>query len=177
MLKKILCVLLSVLLMSLCLLPAAAQNETGVIRVRLNSDVAGCTERDAEALIEILSGNVVYTTRRADPVSVVNYAGTPDSGELKAGRAYDLHYQLSAAEGYELPEAITADNMIIDCGKGVDVYSVQITGGSYRDENGELVPHRGLVIYASVVVDGNLFQRVFGWFYDLLLKARAWSLY
>lgn len=176
MLKKILCVLLSVLLVSLCLLPAAAQ-ETGVIRLRLNSDVAGCTERDVEALIEILSGNVVYTTRRTNPVSAADYGGTPDSGELKAGRSYDLHYQLSAAEGYELPEAITEDNVIIDCGKGVTVYAVQITGGSYREENGELVPHRGLQIYASVVVDGNVFQRVFGWIYDLILKARAWSLY
>ncbi|MBR3553019.1 MAG: hypothetical protein IKN72_06490 [Clostridia bacterium] len=177
MLKKIIGVLLAVLVVCLCLLPAAAQNETGVITLKLNSNIAGCTERDVEQLIQIKSGNVVYGGYRSSPESVADYAGTADSGKLKAGRTYNIHYHLSAAEGYALPESVTADNVKIECDKGVKVISVQITSGKYREESGELVTHYGLLIYASVVVDGNIFQRVAGWFYDLILKARAWSLY
>ena len=177
MLKKMGCLLLAGLIMCFCLLPAVAQDEADVITLRLNSSIAGRTERDVEQLIEIKSGHVVYSTYRTSPVSVSDYAGTPDSGELKAGRTYTIRYQLSAAEGYELPEAVTAENVKIECGKGVTVYSVQITRGTYREGNGELVTHRGLLIHAGVVVDGNVFQRVIGWFHDLILKARAWSLY
>ncbi len=177
MLKRTIGLLLTVLVLCFCLLPAAAQNETGVITLRLNSDIDGRTKWDVEQLIEIKSGNVVYSTYRTAPVSVSDYAGTPDSGKLKAGRTYNIHYQLSAAEGYELPETVTADNVKIECGKGVKVHAVQITRGTYREENGALVTCRGLLIYASVVVDGNIFQRVIGWFHDLILKAKAWSLY
>ena len=176
MLKKIICMLLAISVVCFCMLPAAAK-ETGVITLRLNSNIAGRTERDIEQLIEIKSENVIYSKYRTTPVAVSDYAGTPDSGKLQAGRSYDIRYQLSAAEGYELPEAVTADNVKIECGKGVNVYAVQITRGTYREENGELVTYRGLQIYASVVVDGNVFQRVIGWFHDLILKAKAWSLY
>lgn len=176
MLKKIICMLLALSVVCFCMLPAAAK-ETGVISLRLNSNIAGRTERDVAQLIEIRSGNVVFSEYRTSPVSVSDFAGTPDSGKLRAGRSYDISYQLSAAEGYELPETVTADNVQIECGKGVNVYSVQITSGTYREDNGELVTCRGLLIRAAVVVDGNVFQRVIGWFHDLILKAKAWSLY
>lgn len=177
MLKKGIGILLAVLVLCFCMLPAAAQSETGVITVRLNSDVAGCTARNVEQLIEIKSGNVVYSTDRSDPVSVSDYAGTPDNGALRAGRTYNIYYLLSAAEGYALPETVTEDNVKIECGKGVDVISVQITEGTYREESGALTTRRGLMIYAAVVVDGNVLQRVTGWLHDLILKIRAWSLY
>ena len=79
MLKKMGCLLLAGLIVCFCLLPAAAQDEAGVITLRLNSSIAGRTERDVEQLIEIKSGHVVYSTYRTLPVSVSDYAGTPQN--------------------------------------------------------------------------------------------------
>lgn len=177
MLKKTVCVLLCALIACCCLTPAAAAEDAGVITLRINSDIAGSTARDTERLIEVVSGNVVPGTPKNSPVHVSDYAGTPTDEILVAGRAYNIRYNLSAAEGFELPEKVTADNVKIECGKGADVYHVAITKGTYREESGEPVTYRGLQIYAVVTVDGNAFQRLIGWIHDLILKIRAWSLY
>ena len=177
MMKKTIAVLLTLCAVCCCLLPAAAANEFGVIRLKLNSDIAGLSEQDAERLMEIQSDNVVYRIEDSGPVLISNYAGTADSGKLKAGRTYYVYYMLRAADGYTLPEKLEKGDVEIDCGKGVTVISTQITTSTKRNANDAFVQERGVMIYAQVVVDGNVFQRVFGWLTDQFLKLRAWSLY
>ena len=86
MLKKMGCLLLAGLIVCFCLLPAAAQDEAGAITLRLSSSIAGRTERDVEQLIEIKSGHVVYSTYRTSPVSVSDYAGTPQNASSNNAR-------------------------------------------------------------------------------------------
>lgn len=178
MLRKTLSVFLVLCTLCCCALPAAAVRETGVIRVRLHSDIAGLTESDEpEKMIELLTDNVVYSYRAAGPVSFADYAGTPVFDDLKAGRTYDLSYCLDAAEGYALPETIGEGDVQIECGKNVWVYSTQITTARIRNDDGSFTTYKGLRIQAQVVVDGNIFQRIIGFLYDIYLKIRAWSLY
>ena len=177
MLKKSIAVLLALCAVCCCLLPAAAASDFGVIRVKLNSNIAGLTEKDAEKLIELKSDNVVYRADHGGPVLISDYAGTPESGKLKAGRTYFVNYVMAPAPGYTLPEKLEKGDVEIECGKGVSVISTSIVTGSYRQDNGEFLQIRGVKIYAQVVVDGNAFQRIFGYLHDLYLKMRAWSLY
>lgn len=178
MLKKCISVLLAVCAVCCCcMLPAAAERELGVISVRLNSDVAGCTQESTQALIELLSDNVVYKPDRVHPVSVSDYAGTVEYCPLVAGRTYFVTYMLSAADGYTLPDKLQDGDVQIECGKGVTVYATQITVASIRGEDGTFTYEKSLTIQARVLVDGNIFQRIVGWIYDQYLKLRAWSLY
>ena len=178
MLKKAICALLAICVLSCCLLPAAAAQPTGVIAVKLKSDVAGCLYLNSDNFIEIASDNVVLNPERAAPVSVSDYAGTVNYCPLEAGRTYYVSYELVAAEGYELPDWLNEGDVQIECDKGVTVYSVQIVRANKHDENGEVTHFKGLLIRASVVVDSNHFwKRVFGYLYDIYLKIRAWSLY
>ena len=177
MLKKILSVLLAACVMSCCLLPAFAQSELGTIRVKLNSDVAGYTENDIDRFIVIQSDNVVSSQQDGGPVSVADYAGTPEFGALVAGRTYFIDYAMVAADGYTLPDKLEDVNVEIECGKGVSVYHTAIVSGPYRDETGEMHEYKGFRIQAKVVVDGNAFQRIIGVIHDLILKIEAWSLY
>lgn len=177
MMKKMISVLLAVCIVFLCLLPAAAANDIGVISVRLNSDIAGLTRKDAEKMIELRSDNVVYRTDNDGPVFVADYGGTADDGVLAAGRTYYVDYLLVAADGCALPEKLNDGDVQIECGKGVSVISTQIVTADIRGEDGNFEPFRGLRIYAKVVVDGNVFQRIIGMIHDLILKIRAWSLY
>lgn len=178
MLKKIFSVLLAVCAVCCCLLPAAsAAAEMGTVKVKLNSDIAGCTERDVDQLIELKSDNVAFRQRADSPVHVSDYAGTMEPGKLVAGRTYYIDYSLVAADGYTLPEKLEDGDVEIECGKGVTVYHTAIVTGNIRGEDGEIHPNKGLRIQASVVVDGNAFQRIIGWFHDLILKIKAWSLY
>ncbi len=174
MLKKTFAVLLALCAVYSLLLPAEALRDTGTIAVKLNSDIAGATRRDAERLIELQSPNVVLSTRGDGPVTVADYGGTGENGALKAGRTYSVYYTLTAAEGYELPETLRDGDVSITCGKGVKVISVQIV--TLPGKNGEIL-FRGVQIFAQVVVDGNVFQRVIGYFYDVILKIKSWSLY
>ena len=181
MLKKAVCALLVLCALSCCLLPAAsaaAAQPTGVITLKLKSDVAGCLYLNSDNFIEITSDNVVLNTNRDAPVSVSDYAGTVYYCPLVAGRTYYVNYELVAADGYELPDQLNEGDVQIECDKGMTVYSVQIVQANTRDENGEVKHFKGLLIHASVVVDSNHFwQRPFGFLYDIYLKIRAWSLY
>ena len=188
MIKKLVSVLLALCVLGGCLLlPAAAQtidaqsgdaqSEFGVISVKLNSDVAGYTENDIDKFIEIRSANVVSSQRDGGPVSVADYAGTHEFGALVAGRTYFIDYAMVAAEGCTLPDNVEDLDVAIECGKGVSVYHTAIVSGPYRDEDGVMREYKGFRIQAKVVVDGNAFQRVFGWIHDLILKIEAWSLY
>lgn len=179
MLKKTVSVLLALCaVLYCCLLPAAAEEkELGVISVKLNSDIAGLTDKDADKLIELKSDNVVYCTDDGVPLLISNYAGTQERGELKAGRSYTIYYMLRAAEGYTLPDALQEGDVEIECGKGVTVLAKQITTSAKRGEDGEIDHTHGLRIFAKVVVDGNMLQRAFGFLYDLYLKIKAWQLY
>ena len=175
--KKILSLLLAACLLGCCLLPAFAAEPVGKVSVRLNSNIAGCTRADYEQMFEIVSGNVVYSFRSSGPVSISDYAGTPEYAHMTAGRTYYLDYVLDAAEGYEFPEKLADEDLEIECGEGVRVYNKSIVVGPYREENGEIVRYKGLRIQASVVVDGNVIQRIIGFFTDMILKIKAWSLY
>ncbi len=174
MLRKAISVLLALCALCWCALPAAAQRETGKIAVKLNSDIAGATRRDTDRLIELKTDNVVLSTRGDGPVYTADCAGTVEYGELKAGRTYDVYYCLTAADGYTLPETLKDGDVEIECGKGVSVISTQIE--SLNDREGNTI-YRGIRIYAVVTADGSVFQRVIGYFYDLILKIKAWSLY
>ena len=178
MLKKTMSALLIVCLLSCCLLPAFAAQPTGEIRLKLNSEVAGCLYLNSDCFIEILSDNVILDPERDAPVSVSDYAGTVNFCPLEAGRTYYVSYELVAADGYVLPEKLNEGDVKIECGKGVTVLSTQITRKSVRNDEGVIDSSRGLLIRSRIVVDSNHFwKRVFGYLYDIYLKIRAWSLY
>ena len=174
--KKVFPVLLALCLICGCLLPPVyAETPTGTISVRLRSDIAGCTRNDYRSLIEILSDNVVYSNGvGGDPVLIADSAGNTEYAHLAAGRTYYLHYLLEAAPGYVLPDA---PDVRTSCGKGVSVTAVSVVSVNVRTDEGESLPFRGLEIQAKVVVDGNVLQRIMGFFTDLILKIKAWSLY
>lgn len=172
--KKTICILLTavMLLLTAMLVPVSAAAADESIKLHLRSDLAGVTPAEYEKFAEIDSEVADFNTvTRADPVSVSDYAGTPvpDWHQLKAGREYEVHYDLFPEDGYVLPQSKEDLDIQFDCDKGVRVISYAITRG--RDDV------RAINIMAVVVVDGNLFQRVIGWLYDRYLKARAWSLY
>lgn len=175
--KKVLSVLLSLLIVCACLLPALALQDCGTISVRLNSDIAGLTKNDVQKLIELRSGNVKYGIRTSEPVSFSDYGGSSENGKLVAGRTYTAHYYLTAADGYALPEQLTDSNLVIDCGKGVTVYNKAIVTSNVRLADGSFDEVKGIRIYAKIVVDGNFFQRMIGLFYDFYLKVKAFQLY
>ena len=178
-LKRTISILLVICAVLGCIMPAFAQESTGgKISLRINSDIAGLTEKDAEKLIEIKGGNVVYSTRGDGPVSINDYAGTHTAEPLAAGRTYNIYYTLTAADGSTLPDSLIEKDLEIECGKGVTVISSQIVTAKEKTEDGIFIENfRGLMIYAVVKVDGNVFQQIYGFIYDLILKIRAWSLY
>ena len=175
--KKTVAVLLALIAVLCCVQPAAALQQTGVIRVRLNSDIAGLTENNAKKLIELKTDNVVYRAEHGGPISISDYGGTMEQGTLVAGRTYYFYYMLQAADGYELPDALNDGDVEIECGKGVTVINTSITRGHYRNDDGTFDDVKGLMIYAAVVVDGNVVQRIIGVIHDVILKIKAWSLY
>ena len=177
MLKKSIALFLAVCAVCCCLLPAAAQAEIGPMAVKLNSNIAGCTNRDVDQLIELESDNIILSTRDKEPVYIVDYAGTSVSGEVVAGRTYFAYYVLEAAEGYALPDALEEGDISIACGKGVSVISTQIVTAPTKIDGVWVESFRGLRIYAKVLVDGSFFQRLIGRIHDVILKIRAWSLY
>ena len=177
MVKKSVSLILAVCSLCCLLLPAAADN-TGVISVKISSDIAGLTADDTEKLIEIKSPDVVYSEWGDGPVSFSDYAGTHYDGAAVAGRTYYIDYMLTAAEGFTLPDAFGEGDVEIECGKGVRIISSQIVTAKIRiEDSDDFTVFRGLKIYAAVTVDGNVFQRIIGYIYDTILKIRAWSLY
>ena len=174
--KKLLALLLAFCALCACLLPAAAaQNERDVIKVKLNSAIAGLTDQDTEQLIELQSDNVVY--RAAGAVSIADYAGDVDFAPVVAGRTYYISYDLSPAPGFTLPAQLEEGDVEITCEKGVTVYAVQVVTAPIRNDDGTFMDSYGLMINAKVVADGSILQRIAGAVYDLWLKLRAWSLY
>lgn len=173
--KKWIAILLTLCVLSgVLLLPAGAQQETGVISLRLNSNVAGCTRENADRLIEIRSGNVVPGCGGERAIFIANAAGGSEGAHMDAGRTYTITYTLGAAEGYTLPETLSDGDVQIETGKGVAVLHcgvirlADVTGGE---------PVRALRITANVKVDGTAVQRFIGWLRDLILKIRSWQMY
>ena len=156
------------------LLPAAAQQETSVISLRLNSNVAGCTREDAARLIEIRSGNVAMISTGEWPIFIANAAGGTEGAHMDAGRKYTITYTLEAAEGYTLPETLSEGDVQIETGKGVTVLNCGVIRLATAD-GGE--PVRALRINANVKVDGNAIQRFIGCLRDLILKIRSWQMF
>lgn len=177
MLKKSMALVLAICAALCCIMPAYGAEKSDKISVKLNSDIAGLTEKDYEKLAEIKSGNIVYSFESGLPVLIADYAGTAESGPVKAGRIYYFYYNFTAAEGYTLPDEINDSTIDIQCGKGVKVIAANIVTAKKNDAKLNVVNYRGLAIYAEVKVDGNIFQRITGFIYDMILKAKAWSLY
>ena len=178
--KKLISAALAACLLLTCLLPiAAAQSEETPISLRLNSDIAGCTDKDVDKIIEIRSPQVVpYVDGNGNgPIHIANYAGGTEYAHMDSGRTYTISYTLVAADGYELPEEISENDIAFDCGKGVTV--VYCKTAEMHIQNPD--PHvdarvRVLRIMANVVVDGTVIQRVIGWIKDVILKIRSWQI-
>ena len=177
--KKLISLTLAVCVLLGCLLPlASAQPEGGPIVLRVNSDVAGCTDKDAEKIIEIRSPQVTYYPNPDKPISIANYAGGGEYAHMEAGRNYAVTCVLQAAEGYTLPETLSDGDVVFDCGKGAKVVYCKIAEMHVPNPD----PHvdervRVIRIVADIVVDGNPIQRIIGWFRDIILKIRSWQLY
>ena len=180
--KKTVSVVLAAVLLLCCLLPAAAQETeslpVGAIRLRVHSDVAGCTEKDADRLIEILSGHVVFREGGIYPVSISNVIGESENGQMAPGRQYTIIFTFVAEEGYALPDALAEGDVTFECGKGARIASCRVADFAIPGAPPRSPERlRALQIYAVVVTDSNVFQRLVGIFKDLWLKIRAWSLY
>ena len=177
MLKKGCAVFLALCAVFCLLLPAAAESTIDAIKVTINSDIDGVTENDAEKLFTLQSDNVIYWSKISGPLTIADYGGTEVDDELKAGRTYFIHYYMEPAEGFELPDQISDIDLQIDCGKGVTVINTAIIASHVRLEDGTFDDTRGVSVYARVVVDGNVLQRITGLIHDVVLKIKAWSLY
>lgn len=176
--RKIVSVVLVLCMLGCFMLPAAALEPVGKIRLSLSSDVAGRTEEEYQAFITVVSGNVQCSDHNAGPVSASDYAGTSIIEEpLVAGRTYFVSYLLEATDGCALPDRIEDCDLEIECGKNIEVFAKQIVVSHAKTENGMVEDFRGLRIQARVLVDGNFLQRIIGLFHDIILKIRAWSLY
>ncbi len=173
--KKTVSAVLAAILLLFSLLPAAAQPEADVISLRLHSDVAGCTAADAARLIEILSPQVAYRTD-GSTVRISNAAGGGEYAHMDSGRSYYIVYTLSAAPGYQLPETLSENDISIECGKGVSLISFGVVELAVPS-GGKDARERVLRIYANVVPDGSVFQRIVGFIKDVILKIRSWQLY
>ena len=175
--KKTVSVILLICSLLVFVCNSSAAESVGDISVRINSDIAGMTERDTEKLIEIEKENVVYSTEGDGPVSIYDYAGTHTSEAVSAGRTYNIYYTLVAADGYVLPDFLAEGDIDYLCGRGVNVISSQIVTAKVNTDGVGPENFRGILIFAHVRVDGNFFQRAAGFIYDRLLKFRAWSIY
>ena len=176
--KKLISLTLAVCVLLGCLLPMAAAAEKEPIILRVNSDVAGCTEKDAEQIIEIRSPQVTYYPNPDKPISIANYAGGGEYAHMEAGRNYSITCTLQAADGYTLPETLSDGDVVFDCGKGAKVVYCKVAEMHVPNHDPHVdVRVRVLRIVADIVVDGNPLQRIIGWFRDIILKIRSWQLY
>ena len=179
--KKLLCILLACcIFVSGTLLTSAESSQTDAIVLRLHSNVAGCTRADYEKLMEILSAQVQFRQweHKQYPVDIENAASFSAQEEMTAGRTYYVTYYLAAADGYQLPDTLGAEDVVLQCDKGVEVILCGIVDyytSSATPLHGTTT--RTLRIVAKVVVDGNIFQRIIGWLKDVILKIRSWQLY
>ena len=175
--KKLISVLLVLSVMLCCLAPLAmAEPECGTIRIRLNSNVAGCTEQDVDKLIELLSPQVTWYNNPSNPVSIANAAGGAEHAHMEAGREYAITYMLKAADGYELPAELADGDVEFECGEGVTVIyckiaEMHVPGGD------KYARTRAIRIIAKVIPDYTFMQRIIGIIKDIILKIRSWQLY
>lgn len=172
--KKTLSVVLAliILVFSMCF-PVYAQENSDVFRFSLKSNVSGLTWDDYEEFAVFDTEKLKYDTGHTNPVGIYTYAGDVYIDELKPGRTYYISHSFVAADGYEFPEEFNEENMEFDCEKGCTVLWYNKTKGY----EGLYVTYDGLYIYTKVVVDGNIFQRIFGRIADWFLKIKAWSPY
>ena len=179
--KKTVSAVLVVCLLLCCLhMPAAAQAEEQVIRLRINSDVAGCTEDDCARIAEILSPQVVYRFTRSGrgPVLIAAAAGGSPNGPIEAGRMYTLTCMFAAADGYALPDTLSEGDVVLECGKGITVISCEVVNMSLGlNDDGTAKTEKALRVYVKLIADGSVFRRMIGIIKDLIQRIRAWSLY
>lgn len=177
--KKIISLLLAMTFVFALAMPAFAaeqpkEAETPIV-IHLKSSIGGLISADYEEFADINCDTIDFNTvYRNDPVGVSDYGGTPDYGEIRAGRAYSIHYSFVPVNGYVLPEKLDETNTTITCDKGVQLLSYAVTADTSKD-NG--VDDRTILVTAFVRADGDFMQRLFGRIYDIYLKIKAWSLY
>ena len=177
MFRKTLSVLLALCAVFCMVLPALSAAPTGPVSITLHSDIAGCTENDLQKLFTVDSGEVIPWTHGGVPVHIAEYAGGVPDGALEPGRTYYIYYTFEAAEGYELPETASGGWLTVACDKGVKLIRADVVDISVAQGNPRGGTVRGLRIYAEVVAQGTVFQRMLGWIRDVIDKIRAWSLY
>lgn len=174
--KKALSLLLSVVMLSLLCLPAFAA-QTADVAVSFGPSLAGLTSDDADAIAQSLSeGLKLDCFNGLEPVLVTDYSGNPYQGAMKQGRTYYIYVSFEAADGFVLPENITAENADITLGEGMEVIAIQKTRGNYRIDD-EMVLHDAVRFSVKAVIPGNALQRIIGIIADFILKLKAWSLY
>ncbi len=175
MMKKTISFLLAAVLLFSAVIPVFAAEVNTTTKLRLRSDLAGVKPEEYAKFIDVDSDALDFNTvTRAQPVSVADYAGTPllNTTALKAGREYEVDYDLFPINGYVLPETAEELDIQFECDKGARLIHYAVTHGLPGEGD-----TRAVHIVAEIVVDGNVFQRIIGWLYDRYLKARAWSLY
>lgn len=166
--KKTLC-LIFVLIFAFSALSVTsfAEDKTANLAAVFNSDIAGMTEADYEKMADLSVGNLVF---HEEGVFICDYSNQANEGAIVAGRTYFIYYYFDTADGYEFPEDI-GSNLNFTCEGNTEVVSYSLINGG--------VPVGGefLTICVEVKVDGNIFQKIIGFFTDMILKLKLWSLY
>ena len=177
--KKLISLLLAAVFVFMLAMPALAadkpQEGPTPIVLHFKSSIGGLISADYEQFADINCDTVDFNTvDRNEPIGVSDYGGTPDYGEIRAGRSYYVYYSFVPVNGYVLPEKLDETNTTITCDKGVRILSYAVTADTSKD-NG--VDDRTILVTAFIKADGDFMQRLFGRIYDIYLKIRAWSLY
>lgn len=159
--------------MALCLLFAlfcfhASAEEAVVLselRIAFSSDLRGLTCEEQDKLCDLKTEGLTF---RDSEILISDVGGRLVTEPLKPGRTYNLHFLFVPTEGYALPEAFAEKDVHIDADDGCYIWQCTVaTGGG----------HYCLMINEKVTVRGNLFERIFGFLYDVCLKVVSWSPY
>lgn len=168
--KKALCIFLTVIcLLSVCIMPASAQNKEAKISVTINTDISGLDCYDYKEFAVINNDAIRFRDYENGFLQVNDYSGDVYFGKLKPGRKYNIDFSFSPKDGYTLPDEMNESNTEIICSENCDVYWYGITVGRDCEHFAE--------IHAEITVDGNFFQMLFGRIADWWIKIKAWSPY
>lgn len=161
---------LSIILALFCLLSAfslsvfAQGNDK--ITVTFHNDLQGVTYQSPDKLITVDAAQLDMDSLN---VQVNDYVGNVYLDEMLPGRTYYIQYGFHPAKGFELPEELADEDLLITCEPGCSVYWYGITHGAQNV--------RGVAFHTKVTVPGNLWQRIIGWVVDHVNKLLAWSPY
>lgn len=165
--KKILSAALAVLFICFAAFPCTAMAKQAVISALFNDELEGMSDADCRKFADLSGGDLVM---QDDRVWVYDYTNMPYFDKMKPGRTYYVEFEFLKADGCEFPEELTKENVDFRCGEHNEIVWYHYAGSSKE-------PHKVLYVCEKVVIDGNIFQRLFGRIADFFLKVRAWSPY